>query len=68
MTEAYFAHLPLEVSRIQINRAFKERIVYSAMHGVGTEFIKRAFEACHFAPEVLTLVPEQCSKLYNEIS
>ena len=53
MSEKYFSALRNSLYDYEMNKNFgSQKIVYSAMHGVGAEYIDRAFEATGFQPVV----------------
>ena len=57
INDLYFASLGKEVA--PVNAAFN--LVYTAMHGVGTEFIQKALASISFPASQLFLVEKQCT-------
>ena len=57
MFEAYYSTLIAKLYDENMNRQLQHKIVYSAMHGVGAQFIDEAFKAASLPPVVH--VPEQ---------
>ena len=60
MSDAYFASLGRSVYAVEINSRLDVPIVYTAMHGVGADYVDRAVRVAGFRP--LVHVPAQRGK------
>ncbi len=49
-TQEYLKTLDLRLFDPAMNRAFDENIVYTAMHGVGADYLDQAFDKAGFQP------------------
>lgn len=63
--DAYFAKVASFCLYPEENRSSTMQVTYTAMHGVGFEFVKRAFNAFQHAEESLIQVTEQIEPDHN---